>query len=214
MPITRSGMRQQVIKNLSAVAPPGEQFIACVHTESGIHPYILIFLDSAIVDAIVAAFRKRYYITLTNSNFIVNKASRNMNAVKEIIAVVPISAAPLVTVKPSRILWGKLVFQLPGKPKPTTMYFRRFWNNDVNHMLEALQQMGAGAQPALGYGQVPGQFPGQVQGQYPGQVPQDAYGQVPQQQYGQQPYAPTQPQQGYAAPGQYQDPQQPGPYHQ
>jgi hypothetical protein len=192
MPITRSGMRQQVIKNLTAVAPPGEQFIACVHTESGIHPYILIFLDSAIADAIVAAFRKRYYITLTNNNFIVNRASRNMNQVKEIIAVVPISAAPMVTVKPSRILWGKLVFQLPGKPKPTTMYFRRFWNNDVNHMLEALQQMGAGAQPALGYGQVPGQFPGQQ--------PQDAYGQVPQQ--------------GYAAPVQVQDPQQSGPYHQ
>jgi len=208
MPITRSGMRQQVIKNLTAVAPPGEQFIACVHTESGIHPYILIFLDSAIIDAIVAAFRKRYYITLTNNNFIVNRASRNMNQVKEIIAVVPISAAPLVSVKPSRILWGKLVFQLPGKSKPTNMYFRRFWNNDVNHMLEALQQLGVGAQPALGYGQVPGQFPGQQ--------PQDAYGQVPQQQYAppQQAGYPQQPQQGYAAPGQYQDPQQSGPYHQ
>jgi hypothetical protein len=199
MPVSRSGMRHQVIRNLSAVAPPGEQFIACVHGESGVSPYLIMAFDSAILEFVVALIRKRYYITMTNGNFIVNKASRNMNRVKDIVCVVPIGAAPLVNVKQGWFLWSKLWFQFPGRSKPTKIYFRRFWNSDVSRMLEALQQMGYGAQSAVGYGQVPSQFPGQYQ---------------PPQQSG-YPQAPYDSQPGYTLPlpDQY-PPQQPGQYHQ
>ena len=233
MPITRSGMRQQVIQNLAAVAPPGEQFIACIHTETGPSPYLIGFFDQIpFLVPIIEIMRKRYYITMTNSSFIVNKATRMRNTVKEIVCVVPVGAAPLQNVKIGWWMWNKAWFQFPGDPKPTKMYFHRIWKSDVNRMLEVLQQMGAG-QPAAGYGQVPNQFPGQQpqpgyaqpQQQYAPQ-PQQAYGQPQPGQYQQPPqqggYIPQQqaygqPQQpGYAQPqpGQNQQPPQPGSYHQ
>jgi len=242
MPLTRSRMRQQVIQNLAAVAPPGEQFIACIHTETGPSPYLIGLFDQVpFLVPIIEIMRKRYYITMTNTSFIVNRATRMRNTVKEIVCVVPIGAAPLQNVKIGWWMWNKAWFQLPNDPKATKMYFHRIWKSDVNRMLEVLQQMGAGAQPAIGYGQVPGQFPGQQpQQQYaqpqPGQYqqpqqagyaqPQQAgYAQPQQAGYAQpqQPYAAPQqggypqPQQQYAQPqpGQYQSPeQQPGQYHQ
>lgn len=235
MPITRSGMRQQVIQNLSAVAPPGEQFIACIHTETGPSPYLVSWLDEVpFLGLIVEILRKRYYITMTNSNFIVNRATKVRNQVKEIVAVVPINAAPLQNVKLGWWMWNKVWFQFPGSPSPTRMYFHRIWKADVERMMEVLQQMSGGPQQA-GYGQVPGQFPGQQpqvgypQQQYPpqqgypqsppqpGYAPQPPYGaqgQVPQQPGYAPPQAPYgQPQAPYGQPGQYQPPQS-GPYHQ
>jgi hypothetical protein len=220
MPITRSGMRQQVIQNLAAVAPPGEQFIACIHAETGPSPYLLMLFDEIpFLVPIVEIMRKRYYITMTNSSFIVNKATRMRNAVKEIVCVVPVGAAPLQNVKIGWWMWNKAYFQFPGDPKQTKIYFHRIWKSDVNRMLEVLQQMGIGQAPA-GYGQVPNQLPGQQQ--YPpqqqGYPQQQGQYQAPPQPYGQpqQPYPPQQ--QGYAPPqsGQYQQPQQPqsGPYYQ
>lgn len=228
-------MRKQVIQNLAAVAPPGEQFIACIHTETGPSPYLGMLLDSAIFDVIMLAIRKRYYVTMTNSSFIVNRATKvGRNSVKEIVAVVPISAVPLQDLKLGWWLWNKVYFQFPGNPKPTKMYFHRIWRSDINRMLEVHQQLGMGqlgqqgvGQPVDGYGQMPGQFPGQQpqggyaqpqqpygapqqygvpqQGGYPQQPPQGVYQPQPGQ-YG-QPQAPyAQPQ-----PGQYQ---QPGPYQQ
>ncbi|HEV2639247.1 MAG TPA: hypothetical protein VGX23_29185 [Actinocrinis sp.] len=228
-------MRQQVIQNLTAVAPPGEQFIACIHAETGPSPYLLMLFDEVpFLVPIIELMRKRYYVTMTNSSFIVNKATRMRNTVKEIVAVVPIGAAPLQNVKLGWWMWSKVWFQFPGTPQPTRMYFHRIWKADVERMMEVLQQM-SGGQPQDGYGQFPGQqpqvgfpqqgYPQQPQQQYP---PQQGYPQPqPQQGYGQQapfggqPQVPQQP--GYAPPqapygqsqqpGQYQPPQS-GPYHQ
>jgi hypothetical protein len=192
MPITRSGMRQQVIQNLAAVAPPGEQFIACIHTETGPSPYLVDALARVpFLVPIIEIMRKRYFVTMTNSSFIVNRAGKLRNSVKEIVAVVPISAAPLQNVKIGWWMWNKAWFQFPGDPKPTKMYFHRIWKSDVNRMLEVLQQMGLGQPPA-------GQIPAQIPGQFPGQQPPQGYPQ-PQQQY---------PPQGYQQQGQYQVPQQ------
>lgn len=222
MPITRSGMRQQVIQNLAAVAPPGEQFIACIHTETGPSPYLVDALARIPgVVIIVEAMRKRYFVTMTNSSFIVNRAGKLRNSVKEIVAVVPIGAAPLQNVKLGWWMWNKTWFQFPGDPKPTKMYFHRIWKADVNRMLEVLQQMGLSQAP----GQFPGQFPAQQPqpgfqqpGQYqpqPGFPQQQGQFQQPQQGYP-QPQAPFgQPQAPYGQPGYQQPgqpPQQPGQY--
>lgn len=224
MPFTRSGMRQQVIQNLAAVAPPGEQFIACIHTETGPSPYLMgLFEEVPFLAVIIEVMRKRYFVTMTNTSFIVNKATRMRSTVKEIVAVVPIGAAPLQNVKIGWWMWNKAWFQFPGDPKPTKMYFHRIWKADVERMTEALQQMGF-AQPAAG--QIPGQFPGQAPGQFPGQQPPQGYPQQQPQFPQQGQYQPPQPQ-GYAPPqapfgqpgnpqqqpGQYQPPQS-GQYHQ
>lgn len=238
MPLTRSKMRQQVIQNLAAVAPPGEQFVACIHTETGMSPYLVDALSRIpFLVPIVEMMRKRYFVTMTNTSFIVNKATYLRNQVKEIVCVVPIGAAPLQNVKIGWWMWNKAHFQFPGDPKPTKMYFHRIWKSDVNRMLEVLQQMGGVQIPA----QIPGQFPGQQPQQQYG-APQDGYAQPgyaqpqqagyaqPQQGGYAQPQQPgyAQPQQPYAAPqqgypqpqqyapqpDQYQQPQQPGQYHQ
>ncbi|HEY3873334.1 MAG TPA: hypothetical protein VGM10_33565 [Actinocrinis sp.] len=163
MAITRSGMRKQIIENLSQVAPPGEQFMACLHGMTGPSPWF----DNAIIQAL----RKYYFVTLTNTSVVVNRAGRLANRPKEVVAAIPLQARPVAQVKKG-VLWNKLYIQFPGMPKPTRINVHRIWNADLDRFMALSQAPG----------QVPpqGQFPQQQQPYPPqGQVPQQ-----PPQQYG------------------------------
>jgi hypothetical protein len=205
MPLTRAGMRNKVIENLSQVAPPGEQFIACVHAETGPSPWLnIVFEQVPFLVLIVQSMRKYYFITLTNSTIVVNRATRLANRPKEVVAAIPISASPIAGIKKGR-LWSRMYFQFPGEPKVTRINFHRIWNADVDRFIAAMPHAVHGAPataafaplPQQGYYQDPNQPVQQyAQPQFPQQgMPQQQYQQpYPQQQYPQQQY-PAQPQQ-------------------
>lgn len=122
MAFTKSGMRKQVIENLSAVAPAGEQFITCVHGMTGPSPWF----DNIVVQAL----RNYYFVTLTNTSVVVNRAGRVANRPKEIVTVIPIRAGAIARVKKGMI-WGKLYLNFPGQAKPTKVNVHRKWNKDL-----------------------------------------------------------------------------------
>jgi hypothetical protein len=148
MAIRRAKMREQIIQNLAQVAPPGEQFVACIHCETGPSPWLNILFEEiggGLLMLIIQSFRKYYFITLTNSTLVVNRAGRLSNKPKEIVIAIPIGASPITGIKKGR-LWSKLYFQFPDKPKPTRINFSRVWNSDVDRFIAAMPHAVEGAQ--------------------------------------------------------------------
>src|SRR5579859_7975013 len=90
MAIRRAKQKAQVIQKLSSSAPAGEQFIACVHTETGPSPWLGAVLDEIpVVGLVVALSRKFYFFTLTNTSVVVNSANRFTNRPGAVVAVFP-----------------------------------------------------------------------------------------------------------------------------
>jgi hypothetical protein len=145
MPVTKSGMRNKVVETLSQVAPPGEQFVACVHGMTGPSPWV-DSLIGGIGALIMQSFRKYYFVTVTNTSVVVNRAGRIANSPKEIVAVVPLASAPIEGIEKGA-LWGKLYVRFPGEEKATKINVARIWNADLD--------LFAGA--AAPYAQIPGQ---------------------------------------------------------
>lgn len=172
-------MRKKVIENLAQVAPPGEQFIACVHAETGPSPWLnVLFEEVPFLVLIVQAMRKYYFITLTNSTIVVNRATRLANRPKEVVAAIPLAASPIAGIKKGRI-WSRMYFQFPGEAKPTRMNFHRIWNADVDRFIAAMPHAVEGAPATAAFAPVP------PQGGYP--APNGQVQQYPQQQYQQHP---------------------------
>ncbi|HXA57540.1 MAG TPA: hypothetical protein VNW94_00100 [Streptosporangiaceae bacterium] len=227
MALRRSTMRKQVIENLSQVAPPGEQFIACIHAETGPSPWLnILFEEIPFAMLVVQILRKYYFLTLTNGHLVVNRAGRLSNRPKEVVVGIPLQQVQMSGIKKG-VVWSRLYLQFPGEAKPTRINFHRIWNDDVDRFIAMFphavepgqapaQPQQAIQQPPQGYAPQPGQYQGQPQ--YGGQVPQQGQwqapqqqpqygGQAPQQQYGgqvppqgQPPYAPQQGQPPYGAP--------------
>ena len=87
MALGRSTMRKQVIENLSQVAPPGEQFIACIHAETGPSPWLnILFEEIPFAMLIVQILRKYYFLTLTNGHLDVLFRARRL-ADRVIVAI-------------------------------------------------------------------------------------------------------------------------------
>ena len=149
MPLTRSRMRQQVIQNLSAVAPPGEQFVACAHGMTGPSPW-LDGLIGSLGAIIMQMFRKYYFVTVTNTSVVINRAGRIANGPKEIVAVVPLASGAIENVQKGAV-WGKLYVRFPGEAKATKINIGRIWNKDLDVL--------AGA--AAPYAQIPTQVAAQ-----------------------------------------------------
>ncbi len=122
MAFTKAGMRKQIIDNLAAVAPAGEQFVTCVHGMTGPSPWF----DNLIVQA----FRDYYFVTLTNTSVVVNRAGRLANRPKEIAAVIPVQSGAIARVKKGMI-WSKLYLNFPGQAKPTKVNVHRKWNKEL-----------------------------------------------------------------------------------
>jgi hypothetical protein len=166
MAVRRSTMRNQVVQNLSQVAPPGETFVACFHCETGPSPWFnVLFEQIPGLILVVQALRKYYFVTLTNTSIVVNKAGRLSNRPKEVVYSVHRSANPLSGIKRGTV-WSRAYFQFPNSPKPTRINFHRIWNADVDHFIAAFPDAAHGGPDQI---RAPRQTPQSGQPLYPGQ---------------------------------------------
>jgi len=143
MAIRRAKQKQQVMEKLAQQAPAGEQFIACVHTETGPSPWLGALLDEIpIVGLVVQLSRKFYFFTLTNTSVVVNNASRWTNRPGEVIAVFPRHQFPVSNFNRAAV-WSKFYVQFPGQNKPTRLNIHRYWRAELDQLAQAFP---AGAQ--------------------------------------------------------------------
>jgi hypothetical protein len=143
MAIRRAKQKQQVMEKLAAQAPAGEQFIACVHTETGPSPWLGALLDEVpIVGLVVQLSRKFYFFTLTNTSVVVNSANRFSNRPGDVIAVFPRHNFPVSNFNRAAV-WSKFYVQFPNSGKPTRLNVHRYWRNELDQLAQAFP---AGAQ--------------------------------------------------------------------
>lgn len=149
MAIRRAKMKQQVMERLASVAPAGEQFIACVHAETGPSPWLnSIFDEVPGLGLAVALTRKFYFFTLTNSSVVVNSANRFTNRPGDVILSFPRSNFP-VTGYNRAAIWSKFYLQFPNSSKPTRLNVHRYWRNEFDQLASAFPAS-VGASPATG----------------------------------------------------------------
>jgi len=146
MAIRRKTQKAQVIAQLQQVAPPGEQFLACVHCESGPSPWLgLLFDEIPFLGTIVYWMRNFYFITVTSSHVVINSANRLTNRPGPVVYSFPRDQFPLVSAKRATF-WSSLFVQLPNKPKPTRLNVDRYWRVELDQMMASLP---APAQPMI-----------------------------------------------------------------
>jgi hypothetical protein len=132
--IRRAKQKAQVIAKLSASAPAGETFIACVHGETGPSPWLnAIFDEIPFLGLIVALTRRFYFFTLTNTSVVVNSASRFTNRPGEIVAAFPRAEFPVSGYNRGAV-WSKFYLQLPGSAKPNRINVHRYWRNELDQL--------------------------------------------------------------------------------
>jgi len=138
MAIRRAKQKEQVIAKLSSMAPPGEQFLACVHCETGPSPWLnSIFDEVPFLGLIVAMTRRFYFLTLTNTSVVVNEANRFTNRPGEIVSTFPRHALPVSRVKRAAV-WSSMYLQFPGGSKPTRLNIHRYWRGEFDQLLAGL----------------------------------------------------------------------------
>lgn len=153
--IRRAKQKQQVIQKLSASAPAGETFIACVHGETGPSPWLNgLFDEVPFLGLVVALTRSYYFFTLTNTSVVVNSANRFTNRPGDIVAAFPRAEVPVTRYKRG-VVWSRFYVQLPGRPRPTRINVHRYWRAELDQLAGAFQAMAGGAaaasgQPAVG----------------------------------------------------------------
>ncbi|HKT02127.1 MAG TPA: hypothetical protein VJT31_21575 [Rugosimonospora sp.] len=137
MAIRRAKQKQQVIEKLTAVAPPGETFLACVHCETGPSPWLnAIFDEVPILGLVVALTRRFYFLTLTNTSLVINEANRFTNRPGEVVAAFPRTAIPVSRVKRAAV-WSSLYLQFPEEGKPTRLNVHRYWRGELDQLIAA-----------------------------------------------------------------------------
>jgi hypothetical protein len=146
MAIRRAKQKAQVITLLQQQAPAGEQFIACIHCETGPSPWLGVLFDEVpLLGLIVQLTRKFYFLTLTNTSVVVNSASRFTNRPGPIVASFANSAFPISGVKRGKV-WSVAYVQFAGSSKPTRLNIHRYWRNEFDmlvNQLPAQQQQAA-----------------------------------------------------------------------
>jgi hypothetical protein len=143
MAIRRAKQKQQVMEKLAQQAPAGEQFIACVHTETGMSPWLGALLDEIpVVGLVVQLSRKFYFFTLTNTSVVVNSANRFTNRPGDVVAVFPRNNFPVSNFNRAAV-WSKFYVQFPGQNKPTRLNIHRYWRQELDQLAQAFP---AGAQ--------------------------------------------------------------------
>ena len=137
MAIRRAKQKAQVIEKLSASAPAGETFIACVHGETGPSPWLnAVFDEIPFLGLIVALTRRFYFFTLTNTSVVVNSANRFTNRPGEIVTVFPRAEFPVSRYNRATV-WSKFYLQLPGLDKPSRINVHRYWRNELDALAVA-----------------------------------------------------------------------------
>ncbi|MBO0822623.1 MAG: hypothetical protein J2P27_02045 [Actinobacteria bacterium] len=153
MAIRRAKQKAQVIEKLKAAAPAGETFIACVHGETGMSPWLATLFDEVpALGLLIALMRQRYFFTLTNTSLVVNTANRFTNRPGEIIAAFPRDQLPVTRYKRG-VLWSKFYIQLAHSGRPTRINVDRYWRKELDLLAAAFPVEGAvaaGGVPGLG----------------------------------------------------------------
>jgi hypothetical protein len=151
MAIRRATQKAQVIARLSASAPAGEVFIACVHGETGPSPWLNAMFDQIpFLGLIVALTRQFYFFTLTNTSVVVNSASRFTNRPGPIVAEYRRSEFPATRYQRGAV-WSKFYVRLPRSGKPVRINVHRFWRAELDQLAAAFPVDGgvvAGSGPA------------------------------------------------------------------
>jgi hypothetical protein len=149
MAIRRAKQKAQVIEKLQQQAPAGEQFIACIHCETGPGMWATSFLDELpLVGLIIALTRKYYFLTLTNTSVVVNTAGRFSNRPGEIVTSWPRESFPVSRLKRA-FTWSSMYVQFPGQSKPTRLNVHRYWRVEFDQLVAALpQQVQQAADPS------------------------------------------------------------------
>ena len=151
MAIRRAKMKQQVMERLASVAPAGEQFIACVHAETGPSPWLnSVFDEVPGLGLAVALTRKFYFFTLTNSSVVVNSANRFTNRPGDVVISFPRHDFP-VTGYNRAAIWSKFYLQFPTSAKPTRLNVHRYWRNELDQLAGAFP-VGVVAAPVTAQG--------------------------------------------------------------
>lgn len=137
MAIRRAKQKAQVIEKLSSSAPAGEQFIACVHAETGPSPWLGAALDEIpLVGLVVQLSRKFYFFTLTNTSVVVNSANRFTNRPGAVVAVFPRDNFPVSKYNRAAV-WSKFYLQMPSGNKPTRLNVHRYWRAELDQLAAA-----------------------------------------------------------------------------
>ncbi len=137
MAIRRAKQKAQVMEKLAAIAPAGEQFIACVHGETGPSPWLNSLFDEVPgLGLVVALSRKQYFFTLTNTSVVVHAAGRFSNRPGEMVAVFPREDLPVSKYKRAAV-WSKFYIQFPNGGKPTRVNIHRFWRGELDQLAQA-----------------------------------------------------------------------------
>jgi hypothetical protein len=138
MAIRRAKQKAQVMEKLAASAPAGEQFIACVHGETGPSPWLNALFDEVpFLGLVVALTRRQYFFTLTNTSVVVNSANRFTNRPGEVVAVFPRISVPVSKYNRAAV-WSKFYVQFAdGGKKPTRINVHRLWRAELDLLAEA-----------------------------------------------------------------------------
>ena len=144
MAIRKAKMKEQVVAKLSAEAPAGEQFIACVHSETGPSPYLNALFDEVpFLGLIVALSRKMYFFTLTNTSVVVHSANRWNNRPGEIVASWPRDQFPVSKYNRGAV-WSKFFVEMPGGSKPVRLNVHRYWRAELDQLAQAFPPSAGG----------------------------------------------------------------------
>lgn len=151
MAIRRATQKRQVVEKLSHSAPAGEQFIACVHAETGPSPWLGALLDEIpLVGLLVQLSRRFYFFTLTNTSVIVNRANRFTNRPGAIVAVFARDEFPVSKFNRA-VVWSKFYLQFPDGGKPTRLNVHRYWRAELDQLAAAFPaSVQAGSGPVAG----------------------------------------------------------------
>jgi len=155
MAIRRATQKAQVVAKLSASAPAGETFIACVHGETGPSPWLNSLFDQVpFLGLIVALTRQFYFFTLTNTSVVVNSANRFTNRPGEIVAAFPRASFPATRLQRGAV-WSKFYVEMPGSARPRRINVHRFWRGELDQLATAFPaQVGITADPGTAAGEV------------------------------------------------------------
>lgn len=155
MAIRRAKQKQQVMEKLASVAPAGEHFIACVHSETGPSPWLNgLFDEVPFLGLIVALTRKYYFFTLTNTSIVVNSASRWTNRPGDVVASFPHAGFP-VSKYARGTVWSKFYVQFPGANKPTRLNVHRYWRSELDQLAQAFPASAGASAIAIPVGEQP-----------------------------------------------------------
>ena len=145
MAILRATQRRQVIEKLQQMAPRGEQFISCVHCMTGPSPYLDMLFDQVpFLGLVIAIMRKYYFFTVTSQHVVLNSANRFTNRPGDVLGSWPRHQFPISNVSRGA-LWGKFYVQFQGSNTPTRLNFDRYWRNEFDQMMAAVNQGGGTA---------------------------------------------------------------------